>query len=568
MSERRFTYRDHPVEGDYPLSGENLHGRRISLISDYLSAILPYAIILAALTARLVPGPRTIDDSYITYRYARNILAGNGFVYNPGEHVLGTTTPLYTILLAALGTVTGGTQAPFAQISLVTNSLADALTCILLWRLGRRLGSEVAGIGAALGWAIAPYSVTFAIGGLETSLYVLLLIATTSAYLEKRFSLAAVTASLAILTRPDAVLLVGPLILGRLIQFWRSVKLRFQRVSIGDENIQKTRVEITRFFNREVAPFSSPLLAWYSFAWMYFGSPIPHSVAAKGLAYHLEPAEGFIRLIQHYATPFMGHLTFGNWWIGAGLILYPFLYTLGSLKALRNQSHAWPVLLYPWLYFAAFAIVNPLIFRWYLTPPLPFYFLIIFVGTDRLITDVLKRFVDTKPISNRLGNSAKAFLLLVVILIPVVLLSKDWTWQPDHGLRRPAPTMAWYQLELLYKEAAKKVQPYLKANTVLAAGDVGVLGFETNAHILDTVGLNSAETLDYYPIDPSYYVTNYAVPPDLILEKQPDLIVILEVYGREGLLKKSQFWEDYHLLEKIPTDIYGSDGMLIFARNS
>ncbi len=54
---------------------------------------LPLLIIALALVARWIPGPRTIDDSYITFRYARNILAGEGFVFNPGEPVLGTTTP-------------------------------------------------------------------------------------------------------------------------------------------------------------------------------------------------------------------------------------------------------------------------------------------------------------------------------------------------------------------------------------------------------------------------------------------------------------------------------------------
>ena len=56
-------------------------------------------IMLAALGARFLAGPRTIDDAYITFRYARNLLAGNGLVYNPGEWVLGTTTPVsYTHL--------------------------------------------------------------------------------------------------------------------------------------------------------------------------------------------------------------------------------------------------------------------------------------------------------------------------------------------------------------------------------------------------------------------------------------------------------------------------------------
>ncbi len=57
--------------------------------------VLPILIVIIALTARFLPGTRTIDDAYITYRYSQNILEGHGLVYNPGERVLGTTTPLY-----------------------------------------------------------------------------------------------------------------------------------------------------------------------------------------------------------------------------------------------------------------------------------------------------------------------------------------------------------------------------------------------------------------------------------------------------------------------------------------
>ena len=133
---------------------------------------LPYLILLVALLARLLPALHIIDNSYITFRYARNLLAGSGFVYNPGELVLGTTTPLYTLLMAALGFLFGGAQAPFPQIAVVVNALADAVTAWLLWQMGKSLRHEIAGIAAALLWALAPYSVTFAIGGLETSVYI------------------------------------------------------------------------------------------------------------------------------------------------------------------------------------------------------------------------------------------------------------------------------------------------------------------------------------------------------------------------------------------------------------
>jgi len=89
-------------------------------------------IMIIALAARLLPGPRTIDDAYITFRYAQNLLAGNGLVYNPGEAVLGTTTPIYALLMAGLGLFTGGSQAPFPTLALLVNALADGLTCWLL----------------------------------------------------------------------------------------------------------------------------------------------------------------------------------------------------------------------------------------------------------------------------------------------------------------------------------------------------------------------------------------------------------------------------------------------------
>ena len=38
--------------------------------------------------------------------------------------------------------------------------------------------------------------------------------------------------------------------------------------------------------------------------------------------------------------------------------------------------------------------------------------------------------------------------------------------------------------------------------------------------------------------------------------------------SRKSFLSDPAFWQDYSLLQKIPTDIYGSDGMLIFERRT
>jgi hypothetical protein len=517
-----------------------------------------------AIAARILPGPRTIDDAYITFRYAQNILDGNGFVYNSGEHVLGTTTPVYTFVMVFNGLLFGGKDANFPQIAYILNAVIGGFECVLLYYLGIHFGSKLAAIGVALVWSIAPYSVTFAVGGLETSLYVLLLTTTITLYLTKRYTLSAFMAALSILTRPDALLLILPLIADRL---WQQATF-FKGVDKSSKNM-RSYVSILNgnTFLYEFVAFSTPLLIWGGFSFFYFGSPIPHSVSAKSIAYLLPTNAGFIRLLQHYATPFLGHLSFGNQWIAIGFVIYLFSFMIGAKQGIKVDKRSWPYIIYPWLYLFTFAIVNPLIFRWYLTPVLPPYILIILIGIDKLIGDIWQ-LLPTKTKNLQLIKQALA--VTIIIFIPTLLSLRDWQMVPDHGIKRPAPSMAWYKLELLYEQAAGYIKSAIvdNPNAILAAGDVGILGYKTQATILDTVGLNTPISSSYYPADPDIYITNYAIPPELILEQKPDYIVILEVYGRGGLIGNPQFQIEYAQIKKFPTDIYGSDGMLIFKRNN
>jgi hypothetical protein len=127
--------------------------------------------------------------------------------------------------------------------------------------------------------------------------------------------------------------------------------------------------------------------------------------------------------------------------------------------------------------------------------------------------------------------------------------------------------MAFIELELLYEHTAELVETRLSSNQVLAASDIGALGYYTGARILDMLGLVSAEASQYYPAPLSMYVINYAIPPDLVRDLKPDMVVMLEVYGRNGLLLDPAFQQSYQLVDELPTDIYGSRGLLIFVRN-
>ena len=108
-----------------------MHGR----ISRF---IFPIGVVSLVLLVQVLPGPRPVDDAYITFRYARNLAQGLGFVYNPGDHVLGTTTPLYTIVLSALYTLLP--RADIAWLAVVINAICDVFSVLLLRRFVLALG--------------------------------------------------------------------------------------------------------------------------------------------------------------------------------------------------------------------------------------------------------------------------------------------------------------------------------------------------------------------------------------------------------------------------------------------
>jgi hypothetical protein len=81
------------------------------------------------------------------------------------------------------------------------------------------------------------------------------------------------------------------------------------------------------------------------------------------------------------------------------------------------------------------------------------------------------------------------------------------------------------------------------------------------------VGLNSPVSSSYYPLPREDYVSNYAIPTQLILDQKPDVVVFLEVYGRNTLLKSTDFLSRYRFIKEYPTDIYDSKGLLIYKRN-
>jgi hypothetical protein len=112
-----------------------------------------------------------LDDSWIHLQFARNLAAGRGLSYNPGELVTGSTAPLWTALLALLAMLPGSALA-WAQLA---GGLLYLAGIDATWRLARELGlgpglaALAGGLTLGTGWLVWS-----ALSGMEIPLFVLL----------------------------------------------------------------------------------------------------------------------------------------------------------------------------------------------------------------------------------------------------------------------------------------------------------------------------------------------------------------------------------------------------------
>ncbi len=107
-----------------------------------------------------------LDDSYISFRYARNLADGHGLVFNPGERVEGYSNLLFVLVMAA-----GLRVVPPEQIYLVAVLFSLVMLAVahrlFLAQARRHLPSEHVPAAAWL-WALCPVLWVWTASGLET----------------------------------------------------------------------------------------------------------------------------------------------------------------------------------------------------------------------------------------------------------------------------------------------------------------------------------------------------------------------------------------------------------------
>jgi hypothetical protein len=150
----------------------------------------------------------TCDDAFISYRYAKHLVEGQGLVFNPGERVEGITNPLFTLLVA--GMMAAGFEPRFASMALGAIAYVVVAVTLAWWSYRKRPPTGIwLPMGACL-WLAQDDLHAWGTGGLETTVFAALALAGMACLsVSQRLRgavMGGVLLALACLTRPDGIL--------------------------------------------------------------------------------------------------------------------------------------------------------------------------------------------------------------------------------------------------------------------------------------------------------------------------------------------------------------------------
>jgi len=214
------------------------------------------------------------EDYWITFRVSRNLATGHGLVYTPGERLHSFTSPLGVLLPAAFCWLTGNqsdalvlwlfrlTSLGFLAAGMVL--LFQALQSLQLQRVACWLTVALVALDAKI--------VDFSINGMETGLLIFFLALAIHGLLvagpRQMLRIGVGWAGL-MWTRPDSCVYIAILGVGALL---------FLPGRTGG----KSRVEWIKMLFFAGLVCAVLYAGWFVWAWWYYGTPVPHTIAAKG----------------------------------------------------------------------------------------------------------------------------------------------------------------------------------------------------------------------------------------------------------------------------------------------
>jgi len=465
-----------------------------------------FGIFATWFAARLIPNLALrlqFEDQLIVLRYARNLAEGNGLVYNAGEHVMGFTTPLYTVL-SSVFVVLGGDQAAAWQngFGLLCMLGTAALAARLLVRLG-------AGPTAPLAVALVTFNPAVAYNylyvGMEIHLFALLFLLALDLHLSGRATAASVTAALLFLTRPEGALLAIMLI----AHGW----LRDRKPPM-----------------RQALVALAVALPWLLFAFAYYGDVLPKTLGAKEGESIVSPWRYLDLVREIYVEAGDSLLAAYNPSLAqsiAGPLLLTALLIIGATALLRRRPDLWPLIAFPpgaLLGYAAIGSLPGYTWHYYTLNILGAFLLALgvhasLVGAGRLCLRAAELLPG--PARTALRRPLVAVLLTAVpILVLTLPVLRNTAQQTAY---RVEPTGRQQRLEDMGRWLAERYEP----STSVLVREIGHVGWLSGLRIVDRGGL----------VTPGL---RYDVPRRVAVEKfLPDLLLLrADNYGvqdpREG----------------------------------
>jgi hypothetical protein len=413
----------------------------------------PIVLVLAAAGLGWAFRRNALDDPYVTYRYAENIVAGLGPVYNPGERVLSTTALGYALLLAAL--------SPLAELPRLSNLLSAVGLGALALALHRLAGRNChAGSGFAAGLLALASPLLLSTFGLETCLFLGLVAWSAVAWDAGRWRAAAALIALATVLRSDGALAFAVLA--------AASALRERRLPLG----------AAALYAAIVLPYEAALA-------LYYGSPTPTTLAAKVAQATIGGWPDYLGGLAQLVAERLGWTPL--FWLAPPLLL---------LGAAALPRHRWALPLVAWgaAQAVAYQLLGVASYSWYYAPLVPAAALLVGLGADALTgRSVALLRGESPPPERRLSlreRGRTTFAVLIPVLVVVPLLWAQLVGVRGQRANTPDPR------SLAYESVGRWLDANAAPTERVAVMEVGIMGYYARRPMVDLLGLIRPETID------------------------------------------------------------------------
>jgi hypothetical protein len=415
-----------------------------------------------------------LDDAWIHLQFARNLHDYGSFSYFRDQMATsGSTSPLFTFLLSLTFFFSSDGILGSQILGIASLCLAAFLTFrVALHEFDGRL---LFASGAACLLVLEPRMQWAALSGMETTLFIALMLLTVLMYRERKPVALGIAAGLALWTRPEALLLMAVLTMDVLYQ--RVVRVPGKRKGKRNHGpAEGERAPIPMNFQRLFLMLLPLVAAYFAFNLILSGTMLPNTFSAK-LTYYSGGGEGFPAAAFYFMTN--GHMV-----VIAVLAVIGGVAAIGALIR-RRSSQFLIYVLWPAGMFFAYWWKLPFLYQEgrYLMPVLPLVVILALGGLDTLLNLGAHRIAALRVRQNRMLAASVVMVLVAAQAIFATLTThKAYAASCNYIGSRQVATAKW-------------MSEHLPPDAVIGTHDIGAVAYYSGRRVADMVGLVSPQMI-------------------------------------------------------------------------